>query len=325
MDNDPNIVVMGGGTGSFTLLQELKTITPNITAVVNMSDDGGSSGILRDELGVLPPGDVRQCLVALSDTQEVRDLFGHRFSEGNLAGQSLGNLILSGLEREFDSFGKAVKIASEILKITGRVVPVTFDNHVLVLSDGSEVIEGEYLIGHRPIVNRDARLSLRPDATVNPEAQEAVASADLLVFAPGNLFGSLLPILAVDGVPEAIKETEAKVVSVTNLVTKPGQTDDWHVVDYVKEFESYIDEGAVDYVLYNDGPIPRELLEKYAGDGEFPVGIESDRFSEIKAKSIGANLVSSEIVAQDPSDTIIRRTLIRHDAKEVGRQLMELL
>lgn len=323
--DEPNIAVIGGGTGSFTLLQELKHFTPNISAIVNMSDDGGSTGRLRDELGVLPPGDVRQCLVALSNTPEVRDLFGYRFGEGSLAGQSLGNVILSGLELQHDSFDKAIKVASSILQITGKVIPVTLDNHTLLMDDEQETIRGEYIIGHRSFAGPDPHVYLEPAATINPEASQAIYDADMLVIAPGNLYGSLLPALVVNGMSQAIQESSAKKVVISNLVTKPGQTDNWHVADYVKTFEKYIGQDEVDYVIYNSSPPDDSLLEKYAADGEFPVDIDPERFNEIKAEAIGAALLAGEITSTDKNDKAILRTLIRHDARKVSELLLGLV
>ena len=322
---DINLVVMGGGTGSFTLLQSMKELTPNITAIVNMSDDGGSTGVLRDELGVLPPGDVRQCLVALSDVSEVRDLFNYRFSDGSFYGHSLGNIVLSGLELQKGSFDQAVKVASRILHITGKVVPASLDKHTLVLEDGLEIIKGEYTIGNRSFNNSSAKISLEPNAEINPEAKESINDADLIIIAPGNLFGSIIPIFAVNGIKQALNKSKAKIVSVMNLVNKPGQTDNWHVVDYVKELEKYIGKDEIDYVLYNNHSIKLELLEKYAVEGEFPVSCNDSRFREIHAEAIGANLVAQEIIKQDPNDRIIRRTLIRHNSIAVNQQLVNII
>ncbi|MDB5163785.1 MAG: hypothetical protein JWS12_403 [Candidatus Saccharibacteria bacterium] len=321
----PAIALIGGGTGSFTLLQELKELTPNLSAIVNMSDDGGSTGILRDELGVLPPGDVRQCLVALSNSPEMRGAFSYRFGGDSLfAGHTIGNVILAGFELYHGSFDQALKAASSILNITGQVIPVTLESHVLHMQDGDEQIKGEYAIAHRAINNRDASVSLEPAAAINPDASQAIAEADLVVIAPGNLFGSLLPALAVDGMREAFTETPAKKVVVSNLVTKPGQTDGWHVVDYIKTIEQYVGEGQIDAALYNqDLPSP-ELLRKYAAEEEFPVKTELDRFKEVAALPLGANLVASNPFEQDQNDKAIRRTLIRHDAYQVGRQLMSI-
>ena len=321
----PKIAVIGGGTGTFTLLKDLKNFTPNISALVNMSDDGGSSGRLRDEHGVLPPGDVRQCLVALSNTPEVRDLFSFRFGdEGALKGHSLGNVILAGLELQYKDFNKALKVASSLLNITGEVLPMTLENHSLTMSDGQETVRGEYVIGNRRFTGDNQHVWLEPDVGINPAAQEAIDSADIVTIAPGNLFGSLLPALAVKGVKEAISQTKAQIVVVTNLVTKPGQTDGWHVVDYVNTFERYMGIGSVDTVLFNNQPPNQYLLEKYAADGEYPVGIEDSRFSEISALAIGADLMAGDIWQQDTSDKAISRTLIRHDGIKVSQQLMQI-
>ena len=324
IQNSPNIVVIGGGTGSFTILKDLKKFTPNITAIVNMSDDGGSSGVLRDELGVLPPGDIRQCLVALSDNPEARNLFNYRFGDGRFDGQSLGNIILSGLELQHHSLGKAIQVSSDILQSTGRVIPITMTKHILVMKDGSTIIKGEHNISKRIIKNNKPLLYLEPMVKINKDAAKAILDADLVVIAPGNLYGSLLPIFSVKGVDEAIAASRAKVIEIVNLVNKPGQTDGWHVADYVKELERYIGKNQIDVVLYNTEPISDQLIAKYAADKEFPVSIKQSRLKEIKAKLVGTRLVSKEISAQDPNDKKIRRTLIRHDGIEISRQLMRI-
>ncbi|MGH7234126.1 MAG: gluconeogenesis factor YvcK family protein [Candidatus Saccharimonadales bacterium] len=321
----PKVVLIGGGTGSFTLLGQLKKWTPNITAIVNMSDDGGSSGILRDELGVLPPGDIRQCLVALSNHPETRELFSYRFANGKLASHAVGNIILSALELQTGSFTKAIQIVSDFMQITGKVVPVTEDKHVLLLQDGKETIEGEFIIIKHHVKNRDAKISLKPDALLNKEAANAIRNADMIVIAPGNLYGSILPTLCVKGMAAALKKTDAVIVMVANLVNKPAQTLNWHVVDYVHEIENYIGKSTIDYVLYNNKLPSKQLLLKYAEDKEFPVGITKPRFSEVKTKVIGAPLVARKIHSHDPADKLIRRTLIRHDAPEVSRQLTKLV
>jgi uncharacterized cofD-like protein len=326
MLKQPQIVLLGGGTGSFTLLQGLKKLTPHLTAIVSMSDDGGSTGILRDELGVLPPGDVRQCLVALSDLPEVRDLFGYRFEAGRLKGQSLGNIILSGLELQYGNFEDAVRIAGDLLHSRGTVVPVTFDKHVLVVDDGSRVHRGEHLIDGPLPLSVTATVRLEPLAKLNPQARDAIMVADIIIIAPGSLHTSLLPILAVSGMDAALKATPAKVVSVTNLINKPGQTDDWHVVDYAKQLERYMGEGVLDVVLYNLEPITDTLLQKYATEGEFPVRIELDRFAEVTdVLMVGARLVSKEIATQSSTSDVVRRTLIRHDAAAVCTEVRKLL
>lgn len=325
MTRDPRIVLLGGGTGSFALLQGLKTLTSQLNAVVTMSDDGGSTGVLRDELGVLPPGDIRQCLIALSDLPEVRDLFEYRFDQGRLRGQSLGNMILSGLELRYGDLEKAITIASRLLRIRGTVLPVTLEKHRLVAEDKGRVYRGESIIDGDLYLTPATQLSLAPAARLNPAAQTAIQSADLVVIAPGSLYTSLLPLMVVSDMPAALASTEALVVSVANLVNKPSQTDGWHVVDYIKQFERQLGVGAIDVVLYNDEPVSPALLRRYATDGELPVDINPTRFGEIQARAIGARLVSTDIAAQDPADTAIRRTLIRHDGLAVAAALQKLL
>lgn len=325
MTKVPRIVLLGGGTGSFALLQGLKQLTPNLTAIVNMSDDGGSSGTLRDELGVLPPGDVRQCLVALSGLREARDLFDYRFSVGRLEGQSLGNIIISGLDLQYGNFEEAIRVAGELLHVCGKVVPVTLEKHTLMADDNGTIYRGEHVLDGSIRLSSEARVYLDPQAHINPVAAEAIKAADLVVIAPGSLYTTLMPLLAVSGVPEAIASSHGKVVWVANLVNKPLQNDDWHIVDYVKHLESRLGEGVIDVVLYNTEPITASLLDRYAADGELSVDNASARFEEIGAEAIGTRLVAADVAAQDPADTAIRRTLIRHDGAAVAEELRKLL
>lgn len=312
------LTVLGGGTGSFVILQGLKHITKDIRAVVNMCDDGGSTGVLRDELGVLPPGDARQCLVALSDSPEVRDLFSYRFNDGRLAGQSLGNIIISGLELQHGSFEKAVDVASRVLRIQGRVLPVMLGAHQLVLQDGDKRVHGQFAIKSTPIESSNATVRLEPESVINDKASRAITEADVIVLAPGDFYSSLLPVFSVPGVREAFAASSSKVVMISNLINKPGQTDGWHVVDYVHKIEEYIGEGVVDVVLYNTAPISEELLKKYAHDGEFPVLADKDRFPEISAEAVGEDLLSRTIAPRDKADKAVPRTYIRHSPDRVA-------
>lgn len=323
-----NIVVIGGGTGSFTLLSGLKNYTHNITALVNMVDDGGSTGQLRDELGVLPAGDVRQCLVALSTSPKVRDLFNYRFNEGSMKGHAFGNLFMAALEKMTGNFTEAVKVAGEVLNIRGRVEPITFDNITLVtrLSDGTVVRgqhEAESLIipvGERPW------LDLEPTARINPQAQQAILSADLVVIAPGLLYGSLAPALLVSGVTRALAETKAKKVYVCNLVNKPGQTDEFTVADYASEIERFAGV-KLDHVLYNNHRPSQELIDRYAKDGELLVEWNKEELKKKHFYASGKRLIADEVwentnAASDP--LAAQRSLIRHDADRVARELMRI-
>lgn len=325
----PSVVLIGGGTGSFTLLQALKFATPNLTALVNMVDDGGSTGILRDELGVLPPGDVRQCLVALSRTPKIRDLFNYRFEEGSLGGHSFGNLFLTALEKATGSFAEAVETASEVLNITGKVVPITLDNVRLVLEagDGFKVRgEGKIDVMHFAEPGQRPKLSLEPRARINPEAREAIRVADLVVIAPGDIYTSIGPLLIVDGVAEALKSTKAKIVYVCNLVVKPGQTDGMSVADHAAEIERFGSSPMLDYVLYNDAQPTPGLMRRYTRDKEFLVEVSPDELEEAHYRAIGSPLVADEDAKTNPGDRLAQhRSLIRHNAEATTKKLMELL
>ena len=225
--DDPKIVVIGGGTGSFTLLSALKEHTKNLTAVVNMVDDGGSTGKLRDEMGVLPPGDVRQCLVALSDAPEyLRELFNFRFGDGDLAGHSFGNLFIAALEQMNDSFADSIEHVSKILNVQGRVLPVTLEDTKLEMDLNGEHYTGQVTVETTEFDGSKDRplMMLTPDARLNPEADAAIREADLVVIAPGNLYSSLIPALLTKGMNEALRDCDGHVVMVANLVNKRTQT-----------------------------------------------------------------------------------------------------
>lgn len=324
------IALIGGGTGSFTLLQNLKYYTRDISALVNMADDGGSTGVLRDELGALPPGDVRQCLVALSESEKVRDLFTYRFEEGGMKGHAFGNLFLSALEKTTGSFAEAVETAAEVLNIVGEVHPITLDPVRLILktADGEE-IRGEFNISHGKFPSQEGRrptLMLDPLPTINPEARRAILEADLVVIAPGSLYGSIAPALVVPGVSEVLNETKAKKVYVCNLVTKPGQTDDYKVHDFAAEVER-LGNFTLDFVLFNNQPPNKSLLEKYAKDGEYAVDWDSKILKGKHYKTRQGRFIASEYsptgqIAADPIAAV--RSFIRHDSDAVARQLMRI-
>lgn len=321
------IAVIGGGTGSFTLLSQLKHYTKHITALVNMADDGGSTGVLRDELGVLPPGDVRQCLVALSESERVRELFNYRFDSGSFEGHAFGNLFLTALEKMSGNFASAVETASEVLNIIGEVHPVTLDKVTLVMTQtNGTVTEGEFEIAHVDFgSNKRPAMALTPKAQLNPSAFHAIMKADIVVIAPGNLYGSLAPSLIVPGMSEALNATKAKKVYVCNLVTKPGQTDDFTVADFANEIERF-GNFKLDYVLFNEDRPSQDLIDKYAKDGEYRVRYDRDELKQAHYKAIGGEFLAGELFeAASESDPIAStRTLIRHNADEVARQLMRI-
>jgi uncharacterized cofD-like protein len=323
----PKVVVIGGGTGSFVVLTELKRYTRNITAIVNMSDDGGSTGVLRDELGVLPPGDVRQCLVALSESDQVmRDLFNYRFEEGTFQGHSFGNLFLTALEKTTKSFAAAVETAGNVLKITGQVVPVTLTPNKLVLNhDDGTTTTGQFAIRESHFPDRNPpQLALTPKAAINPDAAIAIREADMIIIAPSNLYTSLAPALIVDGMAEALQTTSAKIIYVSNLVTKPGQTDGFMVHDYVAEIERLIGAPVIDYTIYNQRQPSKKLLDKYAHEGEYAVRHDQKSLDQAHYQVIGGDLISDTFPELKPSDQLIPRTYIRHDSKKLAKLIFQL-
>lgn len=326
-NNDLNIAVIGGGTGSFTLLTGLKEYTAALTALVNMADDGGSTGLLRDELGVLPPGDVRQCLVALSDAPKLRDLFNYRFEEGSLKGHAFGNLFLTALEKMTGNFAEGVEVASEVLNITGGVEPITLSNVTLMMrTESNGETRGEFSIGESDMKGERPEMWLEPEAELNPRALDAIREADIVVVAPGNLYGSLAPALIVPGVGEALAKSKALKVYVCNLVTKPGQTDGFSVGDFASEIERLAGQPFLDAVLYNTRQPGQELLEKYAGAGEMAVEYDAARLEAAGYHAYGGDLLAGAVWENTSSADPIAasRTLIRHDPIVVARNIIDL-
>ena len=324
---DLKIALIGGGTGSFTLLSTLKEYTKSIAALVNMADDGGSTGVLRDELGALPPGDVRQCLVALSSSPELRDLFNYRFEEGSLKGHAFGNLFLTALEKMTGDFAQGVEVASEVLNITGTVEPITLTNVKLAMrrQDGQE-IHGQFAIADTIFNDERPEFWLEPDAEVNPKAVAAIMQADIVVVAPGNLYGSLAPALIVPGVGKALAKSRAFKVYVCNLVTKPGQTEGYSVSDFADEIERLAGQPFLDAVLFNTEQPDAVLLRKYAAEGELAVEYDREVLKDARYLAAGANLLSGQIWQNTKkSDPIAaKRTLIRHDSSTVAISIIEL-
>ncbi len=321
-NKNQKIVTIGGGTGSFTVLSGLKKLPLEITAIVSMADDGGSSGLLRDELGVLPPGDIRQCLVALSKSSDtMRELFNYRYSNGGLTGHNFGNIFLSTLEKVTDNFNEAIVEAGKILNIKGKVVPVTLTKVKLV----AKLISGKILLGENRIDKASLtglkKIYLKPKAKVNPEAVKAIRQADKIIINPGSLYTSIIPNLLVDGVVQAIIESKAKRIYICNLMNKAGQTDDFTVLDFLSKIEEYLSPGLIDCIIYNKKRPDKSLLKKYSSEGKF---VEfSNLKSREKIKFIGANLLSTKFFKQKKGDRI-KRTLIRHDPDKIAKIIYKL-
>lgn len=326
--NEVRIAVIGGGTGSFTMLSALKDHTSQIAAIVSMADDGGSTGVLRDELGTLPPGDVRQCLVALSDSPKVRDLFDYRFDEGTFKGHSFGNLLLTALEKVTGDFSEAVETASDILRVNGTVIPATLDNVRLkmewedksLILHGERVIDAEYF-RHDP---RRAKLSLTPNAKPNPTAIAAIEQADIIVIAPGDLYTSLGPLLVIEGIGEALQRTSALKVYVSNLVSKQGQTDGFTVSDHASEIERFAGVPFLDYVLYNDETPSRAVAARYKAEGGYVTKADTQKLKKAHYSAVGGHFLGRMESAHKGDALPVTRSLIRHNPQAVAKTILEV-
>lgn len=323
------IVCIGGGTGTFVVLRGLKQYPYGLSAVVSMSDSGGSNKRLRDEFGLLPTSDLRQCLVALADETGgvglLRKLFMYRFEKGNgIAGMTFGNLFMAALTDIMGSQKDAIRQTGKVLRIKGAVIPVTFTdtNLVATYEDGS-VVTDEHNIDE-PVHDGKLRItnvSLTPEATVNADAEQAILDANLVVIGPGDLYTSVLPNLLVRGVPEALQKTKGKVVYVMNLMTKFGQTYNFTAADHVRALESYLGK-IIDYVVINNSPLPQEALDVYAKYHEQQVINDLPKSASFEV--IEAPLASRALYEKSQADVLVR-SLIRHDSDALAQSLVSLI
>jgi uncharacterized cofD-like protein len=327
-----HIAIIGGGTGTHTVLRGLKRYQKQValSAIVTMADSGGSTGRLRDEFGYLPVGDVRMALAALaSDIDEheelLRELFLYRFDKGNgLSGHNFGNLLLVALTDILGSEEAAIKAAARVLRVQGTVVPVTTQNVDLVATyaDGVTVV-GEHAIDEPTLDRYDVpitHLAVTPSATISASAEAVLLEADLIVLGPGDLYTSVLANCVVDGVADAIRHSKAKVVYVCNLMTKVGQTSGMGVAEHVSEIAAYIKK-APDIVLVHTGGYPTELLAKYAKDREYPVIFN---YEATDSRIIPGDMLASEMVKVASGDRL-KRSFIRHDSRTLARKIMDIV
>ncbi len=314
LSRGPKIVALGGGTGLSTLLRGLKRYSANITAIVTVFDDGGSSGRLRRDLGVLPPGDIRDCLVALAESEPLMtQLFEYRFPSGAFDGHAFGNLFIASLAGVTGDLEQAVKEASKVLNIRGRVLPATLEDVILCAEyeDGS-VVEGESQI---PLARRRIRrVFLKPDSVpALPEALEAIAEADLILIGPGSLYTSVIPNLLVRGVADAVRRASAPRVYVCNVMTQPGETDRFTAADHVRALVAAGGPGLLTHVLVNTrAPTNTVLLRRYESEGSRPVAADRARLESLGLRVVGEALVSEE-------------ELLRHDPARLAAAMMHLV
>lgn len=317
----PKVVTIGGGTGTFVVLSGLKNYPVELSAIVSMMDSGGSTGKLRDQLGVLPPGDLRQALIALSESEDIwRKLFTYRFDNGDFSGHSFGNIFISALEMITGSTTEAVEYATQILQTKGKAIPVTVSKTTLCAKyeDGS-VVEGESNIEDlKDPKSKISEVYLLPKVTMNIEAKKALERADFVIFGPGDLYTSILPNLIVEGMTETLDQISAKKIYVSNLMTRTGQTDNFKLSDYVKELEKYIGANSLDYIIVNKTMPDEDTLEVYRNVDKAVV-VEDDipKSGLGKAKIIRADLLSREKFTQKASDSV-HRSLIRHDSDKLA-------
>ncbi|MDO9493449.1 gluconeogenesis factor YvcK family protein [Acetobacterium sp.] len=313
---NPKVVAIGGGTGLSVILRGLKKYTDNLTAIVTVGDDGGGSGKLREELGILPPGDIRSCILALADDENVmQELFNYRFPGGPMAGQSFGNLFLAAMNGISHDFYDAVRRTSDVLQIKGEVLPVTLSPMVLMATlKNGEIIEGESSIPLAALAQKSpiTQIFLKQDDTKPlPETIEAIKNADMIVLGPGSLYTSVIPNLLVKDVARAIFDSRASRFYICNIMTQPGETDGYSQEDHIRAIEGHLDqaEGRIfDYVVANIGNLPKSIEEKY----------QKCESTVVETKS---PIEQYEYILDDY--VVMENGFVRHDADLLARRIFE--
>ncbi|MCT4662979.1 MAG: YvcK family protein [Tissierellales bacterium] len=314
VDVEQNIVIIGGGTGLSVVLRGLKNITPNITAIVTMADDGGGSGKLREDLGMLPPGDIRSCILSLANTEPIMEkLLQYRFGEGELKGQSFGNLFLAAMNGICGNFENAVKEMANVLAVTGQVLPMTIETVDLSakLKNGM-IVNGESKIPHGAMVfdSEIEEIFLQP-TQVKPlsESLDAIKNADIVILGPGSLYTSVIPNLLVEGIKEAIIDSKAKCIYLPNVMTQPGETTGYDVVDHIKAIERHTGLELIDEIIVNSELIPDDVLEQYILEGANQVLLDEKQKQSLKQCNI--EIIEAEFIE-------VNKGYIRHDALKLS-------
>lgn len=316
-ENGPKIVAIGGGTGLSTMLRGLKNYTKNLTAIVAVSDDGGGSGVLRRDMGILPPGDIRHCMEALADTEQVMEqLLCYRFETGSLKGQSFGNLFLAALNGITGSFEDAVRSMGKVLAIKGNVVPVTTADVKLMATfeNGTSVVGESIICDFKK--QQDCRIthvSLIPErAAALPAALAAIAEADLILLGPGSLYTSIIPNLLVDGIVEAIAASDAQKCYVLNIMTQEGETEGYTASDHVDAILAHGREGMIDLCLANSADISPQLRARYESEGAEPLTLDAEKIT-----ARGIEVVQRSVASEEGS-------LARHDPDKLAAAILEV-
>lgn len=314
------VVVIGGGTGLSVLLRGLKEYTSNITAIVTVADDGGGSGVLREDLGMLPPGDIRSCILALANTEPTMEkLLQYRFDEGLLKGQNFGNLFLAAMNEIYGSFEMAIKETSNVLAVTGKVLPMTLEDVILYAElENGDIVKGESEIPlkSKELSSKISKVYMEPRASYPLiEAVDAIKEGDLIVLGPGSLYTSVIPNLLVNNIVDTIHEAKGTKVYITNVMTQPGETEGYTVLDHVNSILKHSKEDFLDYCIANVEEIPEETLKKYTFDGSEPVILGDEDEEVLNSKDI--KLIKGNLID-------IKKDYIRHDSLELSRILIDL-
>ena len=314
LERGSNVVVIGGGTGLSVLLHGLKDYTSNITAIVTVADDGGSSGRLREEFDVLPPGDIRNCLVALADAEPLMSkLFQFRFMEGeHLKGHSFGNLFITAMSKVTGDFEQAIKESSKVLAIRGKVIPSTLSKIKLVAEyQNGEVTEGESKIPKKKTPIKKVFLEPK-DCEATAEALEVIREADVIILGPGSLYTSIIPNLLINGIYQEVSRSKVLKIYICNVMTQAGETDGYKASDHLNAIIHHTTPDIVNTCIINTAGIPNRLLEKYKGEKAEPVMPDRDRIRKKGYRVIGANIIDAKDV-------------IRHDPHKLSRIIMNLI
>lgn len=331
MNNNKKIVVIGGGTGTYSVLSGIKNFTSKITAVVSMADSGGSAKKERDEWGLLPSSDIRKSLLALADVSRsdsllLRKLFRYRFAQGaGFVGMTFGNLFLVTLAKILGSQTKAIEKAAKLLRIRGKVLPVSLDKTdlVAIYEDKSKIV-GEHFID-QPLHDgkiRIKKLYTDPPAVLNPEVKKAISESDLIIIGPGGFYTTVIANLVVTGMKEAILESRAKKIYIQNLMTEIGQTYKFTAAMFMEVLNQYLPLKVLDYVFINNQPIPSKILGRYKKVDAEP--ILNDLPVKTSYKIISARLLSPRVAKQEKGD-LLQRSLVRHDPSSIAGLCMEIL
>lgn len=317
--SDIKVVAVGGGTGLSTMLRGIKLYTKNIDVIVTVADDGGGSGMIREDLNILPPGDIRNCLTALAEAEPMmKKLFRYRFKCGRLQGQSFGNLFLAAMCDLSGDFETAIEMMSSVLAVTGNVLPVTKDdvNLEAVLKNGS-VIMGE---SHIPLAGIEQKsgidhIRLVPDnVCAFDKCIRAINEADVVILGPGSLYTSVIPNLLVDGISFALSASSAKKIYVCNVMSQPGETDGYSAFDHINAIVNHVGENYIDYCIVNTQPMPEDIVERYHKENAFEVEVDGDKFEDIPTK-----LIAKDLLYYDKDNM-----KLRHDYIKLAQTILQL-